>query len=98
MRNIDLNLQLLQKLFKIDFVEDEDPFYQVDDLPVFKIKCSGFEYSQDEFDTGISEIDQAQTLEDVSTLNFQIGLETSLGSGSILLEPEVLEVVFELAS
>ena len=82
-----------KKLFKIDFVEDEDPFYQVSDLPVFKLKCSVFEYSHEEFDTGISEIDQAQTIEDVSTLNFQIGLETSLGSGSILLEPEVLEVV-----
>jgi hypothetical protein len=82
-----------KKLFKIDFVEDEDPFYQVADLPVFKLKCSVFEYSHEEFDTGITEIDQAQTIEDVSTLNFQIGLETSLGSGSILLEPEVLEVV-----
>jgi hypothetical protein len=82
-----------KKLFKIDFVEDEDPFYQVSDLPVFKLKCSVFEYSHEEFDTGITEIDQAQTIEDVSTLNFQIGLETSLGSGSILLEPEVLEVV-----
>ena len=82
-----------KKLFKIDFVEDEDPFYQISDLPVFKLKCSVFEYSHEEFDTGITEIDQAQTIEDVSTLNFQIGLETSLGSGSILLEPEVLEVV-----
>ena len=82
-----------KKLFKIDFVEDEDPFYQVADLPVFKLKCSVFEYSHEEFDTGITEIDQAQTIEDVSTLNFQIGLETALGTGSILMEPELVNVV-----
>ena len=82
-----------KKLFKIDFVEDEDPFYQISDLPVFKLKCSVFEYSHEEFDTGITEIDQAQTIEDVSTLNFQIGLETALGTGSILMEPELVNVV-----
>ena len=64
-----------KKLFKIDFVEHEDPFYQVADLPVFKLKCSVFEYSHEDFDTGISEIDSTQTAEDISTLNFQIGLE-----------------------
>jgi hypothetical protein len=82
-----------KKLFKIDFVEHEDPFYQINDLPVFKLKCSVFEYSQEDFDTGIAEIDKVETINDISTLNFQIGLETAVGDGSILLEPEIVDVV-----
>ena len=44
-------------MFEIKFVEHEDPFYQVGKLFVFKRTCELFEYSQEDFDTGIGDID-----------------------------------------
>ncbi len=54
-------------MFEIRFVEDQDPFFQLGKLFVFKLKCSLFEYSGEDFDTGTSadlvEADQAYTIE-----------------------------------
>lgn len=44
-------------MFEIKFVEHEDPFYQVGKLFVFKLRTELFEYSQEDFDTGIGDID-----------------------------------------
>ena len=44
-------------MFEIKFVVHEDPFYQVGKLFVFKMTCELFEYSQEDFDTGIGDID-----------------------------------------
>lgn len=44
-------------MFEIKFVEHEDPFYQVGKLFVFKMRCELFEYSQEDFDTGLGDID-----------------------------------------
>ena len=44
-------------MFEIKFVEHEDPFYQVGKLFVFKMRCELFEYSQEDFDTGVADID-----------------------------------------
>ena len=44
-------------MFEIKFVEHEDPFYQVGKLFVFKLRAELFEYSQEDFDTGIGDID-----------------------------------------
>lgn len=55
-------------LFEIKFVEHENPFYQVGKLFVFKMQCELFEYSGEDFDTGVTSIDlvedqQAYTIE-----------------------------------
>jgi len=55
-------------LFEIKFVEHENPFYQVGKLFVFKLRCELFEYSGEDFDTGVTNIDlvedqQAYTIE-----------------------------------
>ena len=47
-------------MFEIKFVEHEDPFYQVGKLFVFKMTCELFEYSQEDFDTGIGDIDMIE--------------------------------------
>ena len=44
-------------LFEIRYVEDQNPFFQIGKLFVFKLKCSLFEYSGEDFDTGIDAID-----------------------------------------
>ena len=54
-------------MFEIRFVEDQDPFFQLGKLFVFKLRCSLFEYSGEDFDTGTAadlvEADQAYTIE-----------------------------------
>ena len=33
----------VKKIFEITFVDHDDPFYQVHNLPAFKLKCKTFE-------------------------------------------------------
>ena len=50
-----------KKLFEISFVDHDDPFYQIYNLPVFKMRCRTFEYSSEGLNTGISDIDAIET-------------------------------------
>ena len=77
------------KLFEITFVDHDDPFYQVHNLPTYKLKCKTFEYGSEAIDTGIAEIDAIETDNSLDMLQHQITLETGTGSGSLLLENSV---------
>jgi hypothetical protein len=44
--------------FEITHVEHEQPFYQLANLPVYKLKCSMFEYNGEVFNTGLKQIDE----------------------------------------
>ena len=57
-----LFLPMSNSFFEISFVEDEQPFYQLSNLPVFKLQCSLFEYNDEQFETGVSEIDTKETV------------------------------------
>ena len=74
----------IKKLFQIDFVDHDDPFYQVDNLPVYKLSCSTFEYSSEALDTGIAAIDAIEDTESIDALFYQLTLED--GSGSVITE------------
>lgn len=54
-------LPLTNKLFQIQFVEHEQPFYQLSNLPVFKLRATLFEYNDEDLDTGVAEIDKIET-------------------------------------
>ena len=73
---------LAKKLFEISFVDQDDPFYQIANLPVFKMRCRTFEYSSEVMDTVISDIDGIQTSESLDALGYQIVLETATESGT----------------
>ena len=45
-------LELSKSFFKITHVEHESPFYQLSNLPTYKLRCEKFEYSDEDFDTG----------------------------------------------
>jgi hypothetical protein len=47
--------------FQIMRVEDDAPFYQLGNLPTFRLRCEKFEYSDEDFDTGLEEIDRMET-------------------------------------
>tara|TARA_B100000927_G_scaffold83788_1_gene67251 strand:- start:3899 stop:4873 length:975 start_codon:yes stop_codon:yes gene_type:complete len=61
-----LFLPMTNSFFEITFVEDDKPFYQLSDLPVYKLSCALFEYSEEDFDTGVQEID-----EEINTVSYQ---------------------------
>jgi len=66
---------LVNGLFEINYVEDETPFYQLQNIPTFKLACQQFEYNNQEIDTGVAEVDKFE-------LNFAIRTRLNLGSGS----------------
>ena len=65
----------IKKIFQIDFVDHDDPFYQVDNLPVYKLSCSTFEYSSEALDTGVTAIDAIETEASLDALFYQVTLE-----------------------
>lgn len=48
---------LNRKMFEVKFVEHEAIFYQMGALQMYDLRCELFEYSQERFNTGVSEID-----------------------------------------
>ena len=81
---------ILDKLFQINFVDHDEPFFQLDNNPVFKLRCRLFDYSSEDLATGISDIDGIETALAVSTTDFQFTLEQdpAIGQNAILLETE----------
>ena len=73
-----------KKIFEISFVDHDDPFYQIHNVPAFKLKCKTFEYSSEDIDTGIAEIDAIETDNSLDQLAFQLSLED--GTGALLTE------------
>lgn len=55
-------LPLSESIFEITKVDTESPFYQLSNLPVFKLRCELFEYSDEDFDTKINGIDRVEEL------------------------------------
>jgi hypothetical protein len=60
--------------FQIMRVEDDMPFYQLGNLPTFRLRCEKFEYSDEDFDTGIEEIDR---MENFMAYQWRLGLDSS---------------------
>ena len=68
---------IITKIFEVSFVDHDEPFYQLDNNPVYKIRCKQFEYSQEAIDTGITEIDEIESSLSTSTSEYQFTLEQS---------------------
>ena len=75
---------IFAKMFEINFVDHDEPFYQLDNNPVYKLRCKQFEYSSEVIDTGITTIDAIEGDLTTDSRQFQITLENEVGS--ILLE------------
>ena len=72
-------------LFEIKFVEHENPFYQVGKLFVFKLRCELFEYSGEDFDTGVDSID---IVEDQQAYSVEMTMNSG-GSGTYYVNENV---------
>lgn len=53
-------LPLSNSMFQIMSVEHESPFYQLSNLPTYKLRCELFEYSGEDLDTGVEAIDDVE--------------------------------------
>lgn len=81
-------------LFEIKYVDVKKPFYQLNNLYSYVLKCELFEYEDEYIDTGINEVDQSaknfgyiQTLrmvgEDALNAQLSIGLSTTSNTKSV---------------
>jgi len=77
-------MPLMNSFFEIQFVEDQEPFFQLGNLPVYKLKCTRWEYSSERLDTGVTDIDSAEDQYTLDQLAHQVSLENE--TGSIVLE------------
>jgi hypothetical protein len=48
-------------LWEIKFVNKFERWFQLGDLPIYELEVTKFEFGQEQFDTGIAEIDQIET-------------------------------------
>ena len=79
---------LFNSFFEIQFVEDQEPFFQLGNLPVYKLRATKFEYNSERLDTGINAIDEAEDNLSLDQLNFQTSLESGT-FGAVLGSPVV---------
>ena len=63
---------LNNKCFQIKFVNKFEMFYQLGKLYTWEMTCELFEYSNENFNTGIPEIDRIQQLESTNILDYSI--------------------------
>ena len=68
---------VLDKMFQINFVDHDEPFYQLDSNPVYKLRCRLYDYSSEILDTGITAIDAIETEHTQDSLFHQLTLEQS---------------------
>ena len=68
---------ILNKMFQVNFVDHDQPFHQLDNNPVYKLRCQQFEYSQERIDTGITEVDNIETTLTIDVGEHQFTLEQS---------------------
>ncbi len=88
---------ILGKMFQVNFVDHDQPFHQLDNNPVYKLRCQQFEYSQERIDTGITEVDNIEselsididehqfTLEQSSAVNEEFRINHTISEDGLLL-------------
>lgn len=93
-------ITLSGSLFEIMHVEHEQPFYQLSNLPTYKLRCEKFEYNDEKLDTGIETIDSIEqtgytaklSLVDSAATGFVIGNTiTQTLSGGVIISGEIVD-------
>ena len=81
-------MPLMNSFFEIQFVEDQEPFFQLGNLPVYKLKATRWEYSSEQLNTGVDAIDDKETTYSLDQMMYQTSLESGTFS-AILGNPVV---------
>ena len=94
-----IHMPMAGATFEVMKVEDDNPFYQLANLPTFRIRCEKFEYSDERFNTEIPDIDRIQkywayqwrlTLDSASN-GFDIGESVAMETDAYTMRGEVVE-------
>ena len=86
-------LPMTNSFFEINFVEDEQPFYQLSNIPVYKMECSLFEYNDEDFETGVDSIDTA-----TAKAAYQLPIDVTISGGNHFEVGEIIKQVITPAS
>ncbi len=86
-------LPMTNSFFEINFVEDEQPFYQLSNIPVYKMECSLFEYNDEDFETGVESIDTA-----TAKAAYQLPMDITITGGNHFTVGEIVEQIITPAS
>ena len=77
---------LTQKVYVVKFVEHEAVFYQMGNLQTYDLRCELFEYSHEDLNTGIPQIDE---LEELYSRNIAVSNTDSVNAnGDIIMNSE----------
>ena len=68
---------LSNTIFEINFVEHENPFYSLGKLFTYKLSCEVFTYSEEEIDTGYSDIDKVEDERKQFAIELDVGTRIS---------------------
>jgi len=71
---------LSNTLFEINFVEHENPFYSLGRLYTYRLSCEVFTYSEEEIDTGYSNIDKIESERKKFAIELDMGTRISSSS------------------
>jgi hypothetical protein len=87
---------ILSKLFQINFVDHDEPYFQLDNNPVYKLRCRLFEYSSEVLDTDVSAIDAIEDSLSTDTLALQFTMEQDSATiDALMLENEFGRLIYE---
>ena len=90
---------ILKKMFQINYVDDDEPFFQLDNNPVYKLRCRLFDYSSEALDTGIDTIDAIEDALSTVSSDFQFTLEQNTATvDAMLLEDEEGRLIHQTES
>jgi hypothetical protein len=90
---------ILKKMFQINFVDHDDPFWQLDNNPVYKLRCRLFDYSAEAIDTGIDTIDAIEDALSTTSSDYQFTLEQNTATiDAMLLEDEEGRLIHQTES
>ena len=90
---------ILKKMFQVNFVDHDEPFFQLDNNPVYKLRCRLFDYSSEELNTGIDTIDAIEDALTVASSEFQFTLESNTATvNAVQLEPNIGRIIHETES
>jgi len=73
-------LPMSESLFEIQKVETETPFYQLKNLPTFRLQAELFEYNDEQLDTGIENID---IIEAEHAFTYRLTMDSSGGGYTV---------------
>jgi hypothetical protein len=93
-------LTLSNQIFEIMRVVDDKPFYQLSDLPTYKMEIELFEFSDEDFDTSLEIVDDVEVLGASTILNLSpgVGVDFQIGetirqvySSGKIVEAEIVD-------